>query len=261
MGILNVTPDSFSDGGKYFCLEKAVERGIEIARERADIIDVGGESNRPNAERVSEEEEIRRVVPVIRELTRSVKIPISIDTQKSGVAEAALEAGATIVNDIAAYHFNPQMLSLISQSRAGYVLMHMQGSPQTMQSNPTYRNVVTEIHDFFKNGFQLLLNAGISPEQVMIDVGIGFGKNLEHNLTLLRNLKMFCQMERPVLLGVSRKSFIGNLLHATLDERLPASLACACWAVQKGVSIIRVHDVATTVQALRMTEALMSTFD
>lgn len=258
MGILNVTPDSFSDGGKYFSLEKAIQRGVEIAQEKADIIDVGGESTRPNAEMVSEDEELRRVIPVIRELVRRVEVPISIDTQKPSVAEAALEAGAVVVNDIAAYRFDPKMLSIVAQSGAGYVLMHMQGSPQTMQVNPVYKDVVAEIGVFFNQGLKRLDQAGVKQEQVMIDVGIGFGKTVEHNVALLRDLKLFCQFERPMLLGVSRKSFIGHLLDASLPERLPASLACACWAVENGVNIIRAHDVSDTVQALRMMEAILS---
>jgi dihydropteroate synthase len=258
MGILNVTPDSFSDGGKYYSLEKAIERGVEIANERADIIDVGGESTRPNAEMVSEEEELRRVIPVIRELARRVKVPISIDTQKTDVAEAALEAGATIVNDIAAYRFDPKMLSIVAQSGAGYVLMHMQGSPQTMQKNPVYQDVVADIAGFFKGGLKRIEQAGVNREQAILDVGIGFGKTVEHNVALISDLKQFCQFERPTLLGVSRKSFIGHLLGASLPERLPASLACACWAVENGVNIIRAHDVSDTVQALRMMEAILS---
>ena len=258
MGIVNVTPDSFSDGGQFFDSESAVEHALKLIDEGADIIDIGGESTRPDAAPVTEAEELRRVIPVIEQLVGQIKVPISIDTMKPGVARSALKAGASIVNDIRANRDDTEMWQIISETGAGYVLMHMQGTPQTMQRNPIYGDVVAEVNQFFENRLSRLTNAGVHAEQIILDAGIGFGKLLEHNLQLLRSLGSFKRWNRPMLLGVSRKSFIGKLLDAKANERLPASLACACWAVQMGAQIIRSHDVAATRQAIRMTETLLS---
>jgi len=258
MGIVNVTPDSFSDGGKFFSPAKAVAHALELVAQGAEILDIGGESTRPGEEPVSEAEELRRVIPVIKKLAAKVKIPLSTDTMKPAVARAALAAGASIVNDVAANRSGDAMWKIIAEFRAGYVCMHAQGSPRTMQKNPAYQNVVREVGGFFRERLKKLNAAGISSDQVVFDPGIGFGKTLEHNLELLANLRCFTKLKRPLLLGVSRKSFIGKLLGATLNERLPASLACATLAVADGVQIIRAHDVAETVQAVRLAEALLA---
>ena len=258
MGVLNVTPDSFSDGGQFFDTSAAVKRAHELVRQGADIIDIGGESTRPNAAPVPEAEELHRVLPVIAELAGEVACPISIDTQKPAVARAALEAGASIVNDIAANRSEPEMWEVVAQFGAGYIAMHMQGTPQTMQQAPRYGDVVAEVNQFFEQLLPRLAAAGIRSEQTVLDVGIGFGKTLEHNLELLGSLNRFTTFARPVLLGVSRKSFIGKLLGAELHDRLPAALACATLAMEMGVQIIRTHDVAQTHQALRMAEAILA---
>jgi len=258
MGILNVTPDSFADGGQFLDPNAALRYALKMAAEGAEIIDVGGESTRPFAPAVTEAEECRRVLPVIERLVPQVKIPISIDTQKPAVARAALAAGASIVNDIAANRADPVRDRLVAETGAGYVAMHMQATPQTMQIHPTYQDVVAEVGDFFADRLDRLKEAGVNADQVVFDVGIGFGKTLEHNLRLLAGLKCFKNLQRPLLLGVSRKSFINRLLGVDLPDRLPASLACAGWAVAHGVQILRVHDVAATVQALRMTEAIIA---
>ena len=258
MGIVNVTPDSFSDGGQFLDADKAVARAVELAGQGAELLDIGGESTRPGAAPVSEAEEMRRVIPVIEKLAPRVNVPLAIDTMKPGVARAALEAGAGIVNDIAANREDDTMWRLVAEFGAGYICMHSQGTPQTMQVNPVYADVVREVEDFFRDRLRRLRDCGVSPDQVLLDVGIGFGKTLEHNLQLLAGLRGFTNGERPVLLGVSRKSFIGKLLEAEVAERLPASLACACLAVAAGVQVIRAHDVAETVQAVRMTEAVLA---
>lgn len=258
MGIVNVTPDSFSDGGKFHKPEAAVKHALELVSQGADILDIGGESTRPNARPVSEAEELRRVLPVIESLAGQVAAPISIDTVKPAVARAALAAGASLVNDVAANRTDDSLWRVVAEAQAGYVCMHMQGAPPTMQREPTYRDVVGEIGDFFDERIERLSAAGVHAEQIILDVGIGFGKTLEHNLQLLASLRSFTKWRRPLLLGVSRKSFIGHLLGAEMTERLPASLACACWAVAVGVNIVRTHDVAATSQALRMTEALLA---
>jgi dihydropteroate synthase len=258
MGIVNVTPDSFSDGGRFLAPEAAVAHALELVRQGADLLDIGGESTRPRAEPVPEAEELRRVIPVIERLAASVRVPISVDTLKPAVARAALAAGASIVNDVAANRRDEAMWRVVADSGAGYVAMHMQGTPRTMQENPVYGDVVVEVGAFFGDRLDRLAAAGVTREQVVLDVGIGFGKTLDHNLELLRALGRFRCFERPLLLGVSRKSFIGKLLGAEVPARLPAALACASWAVGQGVQIIRTHDVAETVQAVRMTEALLA---
>ena len=257
MGVLNVTPDSFSDGGRYFAIEAALERAGQMLREGADLLDVGGESTRPGATPVSAEEEIHRVVPVIKELALRLQAPISVDTQKPEVARAALLAGASIVNDIAANRTDDVMARVVAEFRAGYVAMHMQGTPQTMQQNPVYADAVREVDEFFTERLARLEKFGVRREQVALDPGIGFGKTLEHNLQLLGALPRFVRHERPVLLGVSRKAFLGKLTAVTNPaERLPGALACAALAVRDGVQILRVHDVRETVAAVRMVEAI-----
>jgi dihydropteroate synthase len=257
MGIVNVTPDSFSDGGKFLDPDTAVAHALELVAQGAEILDLGGESTRPGAEPVSEAEELRRVIPVIEKLAAQTTAALSIDTLKPAVAHAALAAGASIVNDVAASRDGDAMWKTVSEFGAGYICMHAQGPPQTMQQNPAYTDVVREVGEFFSERLIALLNdGGIAAEQVVLDPGIGFGKTLEHNLQLLANLRSFARWRRPLLLGASRKSFIEKLTGARLNERLPASLACATLAVGDGVQIIRTHDVAETVQAVRMAEAV-----
>jgi dihydropteroate synthase len=258
MGILNVTPDSFSDGGRFFGTEAAIEQALRLIKEGADIIDVGGESTRPGAAPVDEQEEIRRVMPVIRELTRQAKVPISIDTMKPSVARLAVGAGASIINDVAAHRQGTEMWKVVSESGAGYVCMHAWGTPQTMQDGPKYGDVIAEVEEFLRRQTEKVVEAGVALEQIVLDVGIGFGKATEHNLQLLGSMRRFTKLGRPVLLGVSRKSFLGKVSGTETDTRLAGSLACACLAVEAGVQILRVHDVAETGQAVRMTEAILS---
>jgi dihydropteroate synthase len=258
VGVVNATPDSFSDGGRFFEPSAAIDHALKLAAEGADIIDVGGESTRPGATPVSQEEELRRVLPVIGELARRTKALISVDTTKAPVARAALEAGASIVNDVAANRFDPEMAAVVAETGAAYVLMHMQGTPQTMQKNPSYKDVVADVQEFFGKGLSQLAAFGVGPERVILDVGMGFGKTLEHNLQLLRSLGSFTNWKRPLMLGVSRKSFIGAITgEAEAAGRLSGSLACACWARMAGAQLFRVHDVAATRQALKIIEAIM----
>jgi dihydropteroate synthase len=260
MGIVNATPDSFSDGGKFLDPAAAVDHALELVARGADILDIGGESSRPGAAPVAEAEELRRVVPVIEKLAAQVKIPLSIDTAKPAVARAALDAGASIINDVASAQGSKKMWQLVSDYQAGYIVMHSQGTPPTMQTAPFYKDVVHEVGEFFSEQLMGLFNDSSVPvEQVALDVGIGFGKTLEHNLQLLAGLRAFAKWKRPLVLGVSRKSFIQKLLGADVNQRLPASLACTTLALAAGAAqIIRTHDVAETVQAARMTEALLA---
>jgi dihydropteroate synthase len=258
MGIVNVTPDSFFDGGRFMDASAAVAHAWQLVEQGAEILDIGGESARPGAAPVSEAEELRRVMPVIKQLAGRVNVPLSIDTVKPGVARTALAAGASIVNDVAANRDDPAMWKVVAQALAGYVCMHMQGTPQTMQVNPVYTDVVPEVREFFAERIRRLSDCGVGREQIILDPGIGFGKTVEHNLQLLGAVRNFTGLERPLLLGVSRKSFIGKLLGVELPARLPAALACACMGVAAGVQIVRAHDVAETVQAIRMTEAILA---
>jgi dihydropteroate synthase len=258
MGIVNVTPDSFSDGGKFLEADAAIEHALRLVDEGAEILDLGGESTRPGAKPVSEKEELRRVLSAIEKLAAKIKIPLSIDTMKPAVARAALAAGASIVNDVAANRSDDAMWKIVAEFHAGYICMHAQGSPLTMQKNPVYKNVVREVEEFFRERLKKLNAAGVSADQVVFDPGIGFGKTPEHNLSLLAGLERFKKLSRPLLLGVSRKSFLEKISGATLNERLPASLACAILAVESGVQIIRTHDVRATLQAVRMAEAILS---
>ncbi len=256
MGILNVTPDSFYDGGKRLDPPRAIEHGLKLAEDGADIIDIGGESTRPGAPPVSAEEEIERVIPVIRGLRRSVALPLSIDTYKARVARAALEEGADLVNDISALRFDSEMVSLVAAEKVPVVLMHMQGTPQTMQAHPAYRNVLEEVKEFLSSRIRVAVGAGVEPGKIIIDPGIGFGKNLDHNLTLLRGLSAFRSLACPLLVGASRKTFIGKILELGPEERLEGSLAAAVAAVMNGANILRVHDVKEAKRALRVADAL-----
>lgn len=257
MGILNVTPDSFSDGGLYLEPGAAVAHAIEMIREGAEILDIGGESTRPGADPISEEEELRRILPVIEALRSQVRVPISVDTRKPNVAKAAIQAGASIVNDIGGRTTDAAMWTLLKETGAGYICMHMQGDPTSMQVAPHYQDVVAEVLAWFSNRLQAMTVSGLSTQQIAFDVGIGFGKTVDHNLKLLRALDCFRILDRPLVLGVSRKSFIGKVLGVETTQRLPGALACACHAVRQGVAVVRTHDVAATVQAVRMTEHLL----
>jgi dihydropteroate synthase len=258
MGILNVTPDSFSDGGRFIDVEKAIEHGLRLARDGAGVIDVGGESTRPQSAPVEEGEELRRVMPVVEGLAGKIAVPISIDTMKPGVARAAVEAGASLINDVAANRTEDSMWRLAAETGAAYVCVHMQGTPQTMQLNPYYGNVVREVTFFFEERMRRIVDCGVSREQIVLDPGIGFGKTLEHNLELLGGLSRFGVLERPVCLGVSRKSFMGKLLGADVSARVAPALACTALAIASGVQIVRTHDVVETVQAMRMSEAILA---
>jgi len=257
MGIVNVTPDSFSDGGKFLEGRAAVNHALALAGEGADILDIGGESTRPGACPVDEDEELRRVIPVIEQLAGKIRIPLSIDTIKPAVAHAALKAGASIVNDVGARRENSVMVETVAEFRAGYICMHAQGSPGNMQENPAYQNVVEEVSGFFCRRLESLLSLGVAQEQIVFDPGIGFGKTPDQNLQLLANLRTFTRWGRPLLLGASRKSFLAKFSGANPNERLPASLACATLAIESGVNVLRVHDVAATVQTVRMAEAIL----
>jgi len=257
MGILNVTPDSFSDGGEYEDPSRAVERAMTMVHEGADIVDIGGESTRPGAPEVSQQEEMERVIPVLERLVSAGCSALSVDTRKVEVARAAVECGASIINDVEASRSDLAMWQLVAESGVGYVAMHMQGQPRTMQHAPNYSEVVSEVYAFFTERLDAMHHSGIKKQQVVLDVGIGFGKDLFHNLELLRSIECFGKLERPIMLGVSRKSLFKALLGVEEpSRRLPAGLATALWAVNQGVKIIRTHDVAETVQALAMWEAL-----
>lgn len=257
MGIVNVTPDSFSDGGRFQEPGAALDRALELVGQGADILDIGGESTRPGAAPVPEPEELRRVIPVLELLRDRVAVPISIDTMKPAVAEAALAAGAAIVNDVGANREAAEMWELVARYKAGYVCMHMRGSPSTMQTNPEYGDVVAKVRAFFSARLDRIQAAGVQLNQIILDPGIGFGKTAAHNLELLARFSEFSEFARPLLVGVSRKSFLGKPDGAGPEERLPAGLACACLALIEGANLVRTHDVAETRQALRMTEAIL----
>ena len=258
MGVLNVTPDSFSDGGRFFTPESAIQHGAEMAAQGAAIIDVGGESTRPGAQPVSPNEQMKRVVPVIEQLARSVEVDISIDTSSAEVARAALAAGATIINDITGGRGDEQMFSLAAESGAALIVMHMQGTPATMQAAPAYDDVVREVAEFFRQQFAQAVRSGIDPMCIAFDPGIGFGKTLNHNLTLLANLATLRIENRPLVVGVSRKSFLGKISGAD-DNREIATVAMTSLLRERGAQILRVHEVALNLQALRTTEALLAT--
>ncbi len=258
MGIVNVTPDSFFDGGRFLDAPAAVAHARRLVEQGAEIVDIGGESTRPGAVPVPEAEELRRVMPVVEQLAGQVNVPLSIDTVKPGVARAALAAGVSMVNDVAANRQDNTMWRLVAETGAGYVCMHAQGTPQTMQLDPSYTDVVGQVGEFFSERMRRLRNCGVNPDQIILDPGIGFGKTAEHNLQLLGASREFTRFERPLLVGVSRKSFIGKVVGAEPSARLPGALACACLAVAAGVRLVRAHDVAETVQAVRMTEAILA---
>lgn len=259
MGIVNVTPDSFSDGGRFADPGRAVEHALAMVADGADILDIGGESTRPGAEPVGEAEELRRVLPVIRALRSQSQVLISIDTMKASVARAALDAGADIINDVTGLRGDAAMVRLASETHCGLVAMHMIGDPQTMQNAPHYENVVAEVRGYLEERLRVLTNAGIDKQRIVLDPGFGFGKTLEHNLTLLRHLPDLVIDDRPLLIGVSRKSMIGKVIHSTdMADRYWPTVALTAHAREHGARIIRVHDVKPNAQALRMTEAILN---
>jgi dihydropteroate synthase len=258
MGVINVTPDSFSDGGNFFTAEKAIEHGIQMAAQGAQIIDVGGESTRPGAEPVSAKEELARVLPVIAKLRENVSAFLSIDTTKSAVAREALEAGASIINDVSGGRADPEMMTLAADKRAAFVIMHMQGTPRTMQTNPLYDDVVTEVVDFFRQQYARALECGIDSMAIAFDPGIGFGKTVEHNLELLANLPRLRVHNRPIVVGVSRKSSLGKMIgSAKMNDRLAPTIAFTALLRERGANVLRVHDVKENAAALRVTERLL----
>lgn len=259
MGVVNVTPDSFSDGARLGDPEHAAAAGQRMIGEGADLLDIGGESSRPGAEPVSVDEELRRVVPAVEAIVARSGCPISIDSTKAEVARRALAAGAAIVNDITALTGDPQMLRVVAGSDAGVVLMHMQGTPRTMQLAPRYDDVTTEVYEYLARRVEALESAGIERTRIAIDPGIGFGKTFEHNLTLLRNLRRFVTLGCAVLVGTSRKGFLGTLTGRPVSERATATAASCLWAVAQGASVVRVHDVPATADALRVWTAIAET--
>jgi len=258
MGVLNVTPDSFSDGGKFFAAEKAVEHGLKMTVDGAHIIDVGGESTRPGAEAIAAEKELRRVIPVIEKLRAKIDIFISIDTSKAAVARAAIEAGASIVNDVTGGRGDTEMMPLVAKSQAAFIIMHMQGNPKTMQLEPRYDDVVSEVADFFRQQYARALECNVDPMAIAFDPGIGFGKTLEHNLELIDNLGALRVDERPLVVGVSRKSFLAKLIGSSnMSDRLAPVVALTPLLRARGADVFRVHDVKENANALCVTEAIL----
>jgi dihydropteroate synthase len=257
MGILNVTPDSFSDGGLFFHKERAVEQALRMEEEGADIIDVGGESTRPGAEKVSVQEEIERVVPVVEAIAGAVNIPISIDTCKAHVAEAALTAGASLINDISGLRFDPEMAKIAAKYDVPVVIMHIRGTPEDMQKNPVYEALIPEIIAYMHRSIEIARKAGIPDNRIIIDPGIGFGKTVEHNLEIINRLEEFRGFEKPILLGHSRKSFIGKLLgDLPVTERLEGTAAAAAIGIFNGANIVRVHDVKEMVRVAKIADGI-----
>jgi len=266
MGVVNVTPDSFSDGGKFFDCDTAVEQGVKLAADGAAIVDVGGESTRPFSDPVTVEEEIQRVVPVIEKLARRISIPISIDTTKAEVARRALDAGASIINDVAALRFDPELASIAVEYETPVILMHMLGDPKSMQQSPRYENLIQEIRAFLADAAERAMTLGISPDKIILDPGIGFGKTVEHNLFLIRQLHDFASLNTPLLLGASRKSFIRKLLKDAAESDIAPDLplvetgsqAAVAAAIINGAHIVRVHDVAGSLATAKIVDAIVN---
>lgn len=258
MGIVNVTPDSFSDGGQFFSSSDAIDHGLRLLDEGAMILDIGGESTRPKADFIEADEEIKRIIPVIKGLRSHAK-HISVDTRKAKVMRAALDAGATAINDVSALCYDSDSINVVSDAQVPVFLMHSQGTPKTMQDDPCYKNVVNDIYQFLEKQISLCQAHGIDAQKIVIDPGIGFGKTLEHNLSILKNIDQFHALGMPILLGTSRKSFIAKASQKEpVNDRLAGSLASALWGLKKGVQIFRVHDVKETQQAFRIYEAIQS---
>ncbi len=260
MGIINVTPDSFYDGGKYDHKDQAVKRVSEMVADGADIIDIGGLSSRPGSKPVSLEEEIKRTIPVVESVSNNFDTLISIDTYRSEVALEAISVGAHVVNDISAFNMDKNMAAVVADKGVSVTLMHMQGKPEGMQENPQYENVIDEIYEYLDGKASTAIDAGVSPDKIILDPGIGFGKTLDHNLSILNKISEFRSMGYPIMMGASRKAFIGTILDLPAEDRLEGSLAAAVWSVINGVNILRVHDVAETVRSVKIARAIMSGF-
>ena len=257
MGVLNITLDSFSDGGLYFDKSVAIKRAIQMVEDGADIIDIGGESTRPGSESITIDEELRRTIPVIEALTRESKVPISIDTYKSEVAMAALDSGASMVNDISGLRFDPKMSEVVSEYKVPVVIMHIKGRPKDMQQNPVYEALVPEIMDYFRASISIAKQSDISDDKIIIDPGIGFGKTPEHNLTIINNLREFTSLEKPILIGPSRKAFIGKILgDVPVTDRLEGTAAAVAISIMNGANMIRVHDVKEMVKVAKIADAV-----
>lgn len=258
MGVINVTPDSFSDGGEFFDTSQAIQQGERLAAQGADLLDVGGESTRPFSEPIALEEELRRVIPVVSELVRRTRIPISIDTCKAEVARAALDAGASLINDVSSLRFDPEIIKIAAASGAPLILMHMLGSPRTMQTAPHYDSLLSEVISFLEERAQAACAGGVAREQIIVDPGIGFGKTVAHNLLLIKHLDALAVLGRPVLLGPSRKSFIGAVLDRKVTEREPGTWGAVGAGIMKGAHILRVHEVAVCRQVADIVDAIMN---
>ena len=256
MGVLNVTPDSFSDSGRYLEVNRAVEHGLAMAREGADIIDVGGESTRPLSEAISGDEELNRVIPVIKALSKELNIPVSIDTCKGAVAQESLKAGASIINDISALRFDPQIASIAAQAGVPLILMHMKGTPQNMQTNPVYDDLISEILDFLANAVENATKAGVKEDLIIVDPGIGFGKTFNQNLQVIKALSRFASLNRPILLGSSNKAFIGHILDREPDKRDTGTMATVAAGVMNGAHIVRVHNVEKALETVKIIDAI-----
>jgi len=258
MGILNVTPDSFSDGGKYHSTNAAVEKGIQLVKDGADVLDIGGESTRPESDAVTTSQELERVIPVIRELRdKKINIPISIDTNKSEVARIAIESGANIVNDVSGLTMDKKMVEVVASKNVPIVLMHMKGLPKTMQRKPLYNNIILEIYNFLKSQANFAINNGVKSKNIIIDPGIGFGKTVNDNFELLAKLKEFTKMNFPILIGTSRKSFIGEILKDPVDKRFEGTAASIAISILNGAKIVRVHDVLEMKKVCKIVDKTM----
>ncbi|MEN8262013.1 MAG: dihydropteroate synthase [Nitrospirota bacterium] len=261
MGILNVTPDSFSDGGSFLSEKSAVEQALRMRDEGADMIDIGGESTRPGAEKVSVKEEIKRVVPVIEALAEKIELPISIDTYKAAVAKAAISAGASVINDISGLRVDPDMPGVAARNEVPVIIMHIKGSPENMQKDPSYKALIPEIMDYLYGGIEIARKAGIPDNMIIIDPGIGFGKSVEHNLEIIKRLNEFSGFDKPILLGHSRKSFIGKILNdLPVTERVEGTAAAAAIGIFNGANIVRVHDVREMARVARIADSIKRGF-
>ncbi|MEW6380981.1 MAG: dihydropteroate synthase [bacterium] len=257
MGILNVTPDSFSDGGQFLGRDQAIRRAGQMVEEGADIIDIGAESTRPGSMPISAEEEIARLKPLISHLRKEIPVPLSIDTYKAAVAQAMLDEGVHLINDISGLRFDPQMAAVVGRFKAAVVLMHIQGTPRDMQKNPFYQHLIPEIADYLHQSIETALEAGILSEQIIVDPGIGFGKTLLHNLEIIQRLGEFRSLDKPVLLGPSRKSFIGKVLDLPVEDRIEGTAAAVAAGIMNGAHLVRVHDVKAMVRVARMMDAIL----
>jgi dihydropteroate synthase len=257
MGILNITPDSFYKESRVISVNTALKRADKMIREGADILDIGGESSRPGSNPVSEEEELKRILPVINGLIKKFDIPVSVDTYKSAVARTVLEEGVSIINDISGLRFDPSMAKTIASANAGVIIMHISGKPKTMQKNPSYKSLMREITAYLKKGIKQAVSSDIKGSSIIVDPGIGFGKNFSHNITILKKLKQLQKLKKPILLGLSRKSFIGKILDLPVEERLEGSIAASVFGILNGAQILRTHDVKETKRALAVADAII----